>query len=49
MFKMSMHRADPPQDDVALTKDGGPYILSADAPKEIVDVEGTCQRLLDAE
>lgn len=35
------------EDAIAFTKDG-PLNLSANAPKEIVDVEGTCQGLLEA-
>ncbi|WWC88016.1 uncharacterized protein L201_002919 [Kwoniella dendrophila CBS 6074] len=34
------------EDEVAFTKDG-PLVLSANAPKEIKDVEGACQGLLD--
>jgi len=34
------------QDEVALTEDG-PLVLSANAPKEVVDVEGACHGLLD--
>ncbi|WWD18077.1 hypothetical protein CI109_102524 [Kwoniella shandongensis] len=34
------------EDEVAFTK-AGPMVLSANAPKEIVDVEGACQGLLD--
>lgn len=34
------------QDDIAFTKDG-PMNLSAYAPKEIVDIEGVCQGLLE--
>ncbi|WRT65859.1 uncharacterized protein IL334_002810 [Kwoniella shivajii] len=34
------------EDEVALTKDG-PLVLSANAPKEIKDVEGACQGLLE--
>jgi intermediate cleaving peptidase 55 len=34
------------QDEVAFTRDG-PLVLSVNAPKEIVDVEGACQGLLE--
>ncbi|WVR05690.1 hypothetical protein IAU60_002714 [Kwoniella sp. DSM 27419] len=34
------------EDEVAFTKDG-PLVLSANAPKEVVDVEAACQGLLD--
>ncbi|WWC68482.1 uncharacterized protein I206_102411 [Kwoniella pini CBS 10737] len=34
------------EDEVAFTKDG-PLVLSATAPKEVKDVEGACQGLLD--
>lgn len=34
------------EDEVALTPDG-PYVLSANAPKEVVDVEGACQGALE--
>ncbi|OCF32906.1 xaa-Pro aminopeptidase [Kwoniella heveanensis CBS 569] len=34
------------EDEVAFTKDG-PLVLSANAPKEIADVEGACQGLLE--
>lgn len=34
------------EDEVAFT-DKGLLVLSANAPKEIVDVEGACQGLLD--
>jgi len=34
------------EDEVAFTKDG-PLVLSANAPKEIVDVEAACQGTLD--
>lgn len=34
------------QDAVAFTKDG-PLNLSANAPKEIADIEGVCQGLLE--
>ncbi|ORX34207.1 putative X-Pro aminopeptidase [Kockovaella imperatae] len=33
------------EDDIALTSDG-PYILSANAPKEVVDVEAACQAII---
>jgi intermediate cleaving peptidase 55 len=33
------------EDEVAFTKDG-PMVLSANAPKEIVDVEAACQATL---
>ena len=33
------------QDDVLFTKDG-PVVLTANCPKEVVDVEGACQGLL---
>ncbi|WVQ85581.1 hypothetical protein IAT38_007747 [Cryptococcus sp. DSM 104549] len=35
------------EDEVAFQKDG-PMVLSANAPKEILDVEGACQGLLEA-
>ena len=34
------------QDDIAFTKDG-PLNLSSYAPKEIADIEGVCQGLLE--
>jgi intermediate cleaving peptidase 55 len=34
------------EDEVAFTKDG-PLILSANAPKEVVDVEAACQGTLE--
>jgi intermediate cleaving peptidase 55 len=34
------------EDEVAFTKDG-PMVLSANAPKEIVDVEAACQGTLE--
>lgn len=34
------------EDEVAFTREG-PHVLSAGAPKEVVDVEGACQGLLE--
>lgn len=34
------------EDEVAFTEDG-PLVLSANAPKEIVDIEAACQGTLD--